>query len=204
MSTITSSFIEGMKGRRSLYALTNKSTISDDRIEEIISEVVKHTPSPFNSQTARLLVLLKEEHEKLWDIALEIATATVPAEQLEKLYKPRIAGFRAGYGTVLFYEDPAPLKPLEEKWPMLIDKFPEWSNHSSGMHQFALWTLLEAEGLGCNLQHYSPMVDARVSEQWNIPLDWSLKSQLVFGKPIGGPREKTFEPLEKRVFIHGK
>lgn len=26
---------------------------------------------------------------------------------------------------VLFYEDPAPLKPLEEKWPMLIDKFPE-------------------------------------------------------------------------------
>lgn len=100
MSTIASSFIEGMKGRRSLYALTNESTISGDRIEEIISEVVKHTPSPFNSQTARLLVLLKAEHEKLWDIALEIATATVPAEQLEKLYKPRIAGFRAGYGTV--------------------------------------------------------------------------------------------------------
>ncbi|OOQ84985.1 putative fatty acid repression mutant protein [Penicillium brasilianum] len=204
MSTNASSFIKGMKGRRSLYALTNESTISDDRIEELISEVIKHTPSPFNSQTARLLVLLKEEHERLWDVALEIATATVPAEQLEKLYKPRIAGFRAGYGTVLFYEDPSPLKPLEEKWPMLIDKFPEWSNHSSGMHQFALWTLLEAEGFGCNLQHYSPMIDARVSEQWKIPLDWSLKAQLVFGKPTGGPREKTFEPLEKRVFIHGK
>lgn len=106
-----------------------------------------HTPSPFNTQTARTVVLLKDEHERLWDIALEVATATVPPEQLEGLYKPRIAGFRAGYGTVstprnylylrdnllimmclvqvLFYEDPAPLKPLEEKWPMLIDKFPE-------------------------------------------------------------------------------
>jgi predicted oxidoreductase (fatty acid repression mutant protein) len=48
------------------------------------------------------------------------------------------------------------------------------------------------------------MIDARVSEQWNIPLEWSLKSQLVFGKPTGSPREKTFESLEKRVFIHGK
>lgn len=68
----------------------------------------------------------------------------------------------------------------------------------------SVWTLLEAQGLGCNLQHYSPMIDARVSEQWNIPLEWSLKSQLVFGKPTGSPREKTFESLEKRVFVHGK
>lgn len=100
MPTIASSFIDGMKGRRSIYALTNESTIADNRIEEIISEVALHTPSPFNSQTARMVVLLKQEHERLWDIALEIATATAPPEQLEKLYKPRIAGFRAGYGTV--------------------------------------------------------------------------------------------------------
>lgn len=100
MSNIASSFIEGMKGRRTIYALTNESTISDDRIEEIISEVALHTPSPFNSQSARMIVLLKEEHERLWDIALDVATATAPPEELEKLYKPRIAGFRAGYGTV--------------------------------------------------------------------------------------------------------
>lgn len=100
MSTITAFSIEGMKGRRSIYALTNESVISDERIEEIISEVIMHTPSPFNCQSARMLVLLKEQHEKLWDLALEIATATVPPEQLETLYKPRIALFRAGYGTV--------------------------------------------------------------------------------------------------------
>lgn len=141
MHNLASSILEGLKGRRSIYALTNESTISHDRIEELISEAILHTPSPFNSQATRIVVLLKEEHEKLWDIAREVAMASVSAELFEKLYQPRIAGFRAGYGTVietsdpsdevaliipqvLFYEDPAPIKPLEEKWPMLKDEFP--------------------------------------------------------------------------------
>lgn len=68
-----------------------------------------------------------------------------------------------------------------------------------------VWTLLEAEGLGCNLQHYSPLIDARVSQEWSIPIDWSLKAQLVFGQPTGpGPREKAFEPLDKRVLVYGR
>ncbi|KAL4785241.1 Nitroreductase-like protein [Aspergillus varians] len=71
------------------------------------------------------------------------------------------------------------------------------------MHQFAVWTLLEAEGLGANLQHYNPMLETRASEEWNIPGDWSLKAQLVFGKPNGPAREKTVEPLEKRLFVYG-
>ncbi|XHG07134.1 hypothetical protein AWENTII_010293 [Aspergillus wentii] len=87
------------------------------------------------------------------------------------------------------------------------------------MHQFAceycqplsaintdlvVWTLLEAEGLGCNLQHYSPMLDEPVSKHWNVPKEWNLKAQLVFGKPVGPPKEKTFEPLSQRLFVHGK
>lgn len=100
MHTITSSIVDGLKGRRSIYALTNESPISDERIEELLSEVTLHTPSPFNTQATRMVVLLKEQHEKLWDIAREVASASVPPEQFENLYKPRIAGFRAGYGTV--------------------------------------------------------------------------------------------------------
>jgi len=66
------------------------------------------------------------------------------------------------------------------------------------------WTLLESEGLGCSLQHYNPMIDSRVSELWEIPQEWKLQAQLVFGKPTGSPREKTFEPIDQRLFIHGK
>ncbi|KAJ6157855.1 hypothetical protein N7470_005447 [Penicillium chermesinum] len=188
MSAIASSFIEGLKGRRSIYALTNESTVPNERIEGLISEVLQHTPSAFNTQTTRIVVLLKEQHEKLWDIAYETAFAASTPEMFEKLYKPRIAMFRAAYGTV----HPAPFEALKTKWPMLVEKFPEF------------WTLLETEGLGASLQHYSPLIDDRVSHEWDIPAAWSLQAQLVFGKPIGPPREKTFEPVEKRLFVHGK
>ena len=66
------------------------------------------------------------------------------------------------------------------------------------------WTLLEAEGLGANLQHYNPMLEARAAKEWNVPLDWRLKAQLVFGTPAGPPKEKVFEPVENRLFVHGK
>jgi predicted oxidoreductase (fatty acid repression mutant protein) len=61
---------------------------------------------------------------------------------------------------------------------------------------------LGAEGFGCNLQHYNPFVDKSVQEHWNISSDWILKAQLVFGKPVGPPREKTTLPLDERVFMH--
>lgn len=61
--------------------------------------------------------------------------------------------------------------------------------------------------MGCNLQHYNPLADEKASATWNIPLEWSLKAQLVFGAPAEGAREglaeKSFEPLEKRLFFYG-
>jgi predicted oxidoreductase (fatty acid repression mutant protein) len=67
-----------------------------------------------------------------------------------------------------------------------------------------VWTLLEAEGLGCSLQHYNPLIDLPVSEQWGVPQEWRLQAQLVFGKPTSPPPEKTFQPIDGRIFIHGK
>lgn len=100
MSSLTTAIIDGFKGRRSIYSLANESTISDGRLEEVITEVIKHTPSSFNSQTTRIVVLLKEENQKLWDLAFEVASSKVPAELFEKLYKNRITASRAAYGTV--------------------------------------------------------------------------------------------------------
>ena len=76
------------------------------------------------------------------------------------------------------------------------------------MHQLAIWTALEAEGFGANLQHYNPLPDERAAEVWNIPKEWQLKAQLVFGAYEPDVREKlptkTQQPIEKRLFIHGK
>ena len=108
---------------------------------------------------------------------------------------------------VLFYEDPEPVHQLQKKFPQYADKFPQWSEHTSAMHQYMLWTAFEAEGLGCNLQHYNPLPNQRASEVWNVPLEWDLKAQLVFGEPAEGARaglsEKHFEPVGGRLFVHG-
>ena len=76
------------------------------------------------------------------------------------------------------------------------------------MHQYALWVALEAEGFGANLQHYNPIVDQRVQNEWNVPQEWALRAQLVFGGRVDGeagkPGDKTFKDIEgTRLFVHG-
>jgi uncharacterized protein len=71
------------------------------------------------------------------------------------------------------------------------------------MLQFAIWTALEAEGLGCNIQHYNPLIDADVQAEWNVPKEWELNAQLVFGTPNGPPKEKTFIDVKERFKVYG-
>lgn len=72
------------------------------------------------------------------------------------------------------------------------------------MLQHVIWVALEAEGLGANLQHYNPLIDAKVAEQWKLPAEWKLSAQLVFGGKTGDAGDKTFIPVEERVKVFGQ
>ena len=76
---------------------------------------------------------------------------------------------------------------------------------SSLANDYAVWAALEDEGLGANLQHYNPLIDVRLETEYDVPPTWSLKGQMVFGKPTGGPGapNKEFQPIEKRVKVFG-
>ena len=104
---------------------------------------------------------------------------------------------------ILFFDHRQAIHDSQQKFSFYADKLPDWAIQSNGMHQFALWTALEAEGLGANLQHYNPLIDQKVAEQWNIPDDWDLSGQLVFGTPAGAPMRKTFAPVEERFKCFG-
>lgn len=70
-----------------------------------------------------------------------------------------------------------------------------------------VWTALEAEGLGCNLQHYQNMMHEEMYAQWDIPATWQAKTQLVFGKPLSGPlvdKEKIFRDIEDCIKVYGQ
>lgn len=193
-------FLEAVKTRRSIYGISKESVISDEKIVEIVHEAVLHTPSSFNSQSARVVVLLGENHDKLWDIATNTLRAIVPADQFEST-EQKMGSFKSGYGTVLFFEDKKVVDGLMESFPSYAQNFPIWSHHSSGMHQLVVWTALEKEGFGATLQHYNPLIDEEVKKTWSLPDSWQLIAQMPFGKPTAAPGEKTFQPIEERVKV---
>jgi len=61
--SMSKDFSAALKHRRSHYAISKDPVISDERIQEIVNEAVKYTPSSFNSQSARVVVLLGEQHD---------------------------------------------------------------------------------------------------------------------------------------------
>ncbi|KAF2730292.1 Nitroreductase [Polyplosphaeria fusca] len=198
------SFLQAMQDRRTFYALNKDAPISDDRIVDLAKKAVLHVPSSFNSQSARLVVLLNAEHDKFWGYAKDVLKPMVPPEGWSAT-ETRVNGHLGSYGTILFFEDPDPVHALQKAFPLYAHHFPTWSEHTSAMHQYALWVALEAEGFGANLQHYNPIVDRKTQDEWKVPQDWALRAQLVFGGKVGdgGAKEKEFKPLEDRVFVHG-
>lgn len=56
-----------------------------------------------------------------------------------------------------------------------------------------------ARRTGGILQHYNPLIDEKVKNEWNIPEHWKLIAEMPFGKPTFQPGEKEFQPVEERV-----
>lgn len=193
--------IESIKTRRTHYALSKKSPVADDKIVELVEQATLHTPTAFNSQNGRVLVLLNEHHNKLWQFAYDALKAIVPDEQFPATAH-KVDSFAAAYGTVLFFEDMAIVKALQDQFPLYQHNFPVWSQQANGMLQSNVWVALSEVGLGASLQHYTELIENQVRQEWQIPADWKLVAQMPFGQPVAGPGEKAFIPLETRVKVY--
>ena len=194
-------FKEALKNRRTYYTISNESTVSDEQIKEILEHALLHVPSSFNSQTTRVVLLLGDQHKKLWNITKETLRKIVPAEHFGATESKIDGAFAAGYGTILFYEDTEVVEGLQKSFPSYSENFPIWSQQTAGMHQLAVWTMLEEVGFGASLQHYNPLIDAEVASTWGISPKWKLMAEMPFGKPTAAPGKKEFQPLEKRLLV---
>ncbi|NNG75942.1 nitroreductase family protein [Acinetobacter sp. ANC 4277] len=191
------SFLDHMKQRRTIYAIGKNVPLAQDKIEEIIKEAVRNSPSAFNSQTSRVVTLYGDSHTKFWNIVRETLRKMVPENAFEKT-DAKINSFATGYGTVLFFEDQDVVKSLQEQFTLYADHFPAWSEHSSAIAQFAVWTALAEQHIGASLQHYHPVIDEEVAETFDIPKNWRLRAQLVFGSIEAPAGEKTFMDDKER------
>ncbi|CDG74131.1 nitroreductase family protein [Acinetobacter nosocomialis] len=201
-SSNETSFIELIKNRRSIYAIGNNLSQSNDEIEKLIQEAIRHSPSAFNSQSSRAVILFGQSHHKFWDTVLEVLKSIVPAEAVSGT-EQKIQSFAAGAGTVLFYEDQNVVKGLQEQFAAYADNFPIWSEHSTAIAQFAVWNILTEQGIGASLQHYNPIIDEKINVLFNIPSEWKLRAQLVFGSIEAKAGEKTFIDDESRFKTFG-
>ena len=181
------------QNRRSQYALGKNLPLSENEVLEIIDNAVKYSPSAFNSQTAHAVVLLGDNHQKLWDITFEELGKFLPNEDAKTATKAKLDGFAAAYGTILFFEDHDVVKGLQEQFPSYADNFPLWSEQSTGIASFAVWNALAEAGVGANIQHYNPVIDERVAKEWNIPTNLVLRAQMPFGEILG-----ELAPIERK------
>ena len=86
--------------------------------------------------------------------------------------------------------------------PTYADVFDIYSAQTSAMHQFSIWTMLSDAGYGASLQHYNPLIDRRVAEQWDIAPTWRLMAQMPFGNPLKTPMGKIqHKPLAERRLV---
>ena len=193
-------FINLIQKRRSIYALSNKLPLPRQELIQKISAVLKDMPSAFNVQSARIALLLDEHHQKFWNLVLETLKSKISADKLPATTQ-KIESFAAAYGTILFFEDTAPTQKLKETYPTYATNFDTWAEQGNAMLEFALWTLFAEQNIGASLQHYNPLIDKSVRDEWNLSSSWRLIAQMPFGGVQSAPKPKTYLPLSERLKI---
>lgn len=192
---------DALKHRRSYYKIGNISPISNHEIEDIMSFALNNIPSAFNSQSTRLVLLLGDNHKRLWSMIKGHLKKIVPEANFQKTEAKIDESFASGYGTILYYEDMDTIKSLQNSFPLYADNFPIWSEQTSAMHQLAIWTMLEENGFGASLQHYNNLIDDDIRKEWNLPNNWKLIAEMPFGNPLSEPNKKESKPIEERLQI---
>lgn len=195
----TSTFLSAISVRRTTYALAKTpAVLAPEQIHTILSKILRESPSAFNSKSPRLVVLLGAEHDDYWSRI--VPNALSPAiksqggdEEALKGALGRLEGFGAAYGTVLFFESQNIVKGQQEKYPPYADSFPVWSDHASAMVQFNAWVALTNAGYGASLQHYGNLCEAEIRKKYDLPADWKIRAELVFGAKVAEPEAKEYD-----------
>ena len=193
-------FQEAVVHRRTNYTLGRNVAVLPSQIIAAVERMTREVPSAFNMQSARVVLAFGEHHDRIWSIAMDALRAVVPADKFAPT-EAKIKGFAAAYGTVLFFDETSVVENMQQQFAAYAANFPIWAQQANGMLQFSIWTALANMGLGVNLQHYNPLIDAAVKEYFQVPAHWQLVAQKPFGEMLEPPKTIEKLPVEERVRI---
>ncbi len=187
--------------RRSIYNLGNSLSTHASCLTDTIEDCVKNCPTPFNAQSARVVVLQGDKHQKFWDLVWKNLQKSAPSYKL-KSAKEKLDLFARANGTILYYEDNDELEKLKEQFPLYQNNMRDWVMQANGILEYMIWQALAENGIGASLQHYTELVEEDVAKMLDIPTNWKLVAQMPFGSIEKEPAEKTFLPLEERIRLY--
>ena len=123
---------EALAHRRSYYAISNESPISEGELKELIEFTIKTTPSAFNSQSTRIVLLLGNQHKKLWEIVKDTLKAItspetfINSEKKFPIWSQQTSAMHqltiwtlledAGFGASLQHYNPLIDEPIHRQW----------------------------------------------------------------------------------------
>ena len=195
-------FFASLKNRRSIYAIDKQVEVKKEDILKVVEEALKFTPSAFNSESQRIVLLFEEKHDEFWEMVKAAIKRVVKPEDFSKS-EEKINGFKSGFGTVLFFDDSETTKMLTEKFPLYKENFIKWAVEQNGMLQGNVWVGLESVGLGASLQHYNELIEEEVKKEFGINKNWTLNAQMPFGRVLEIPGEKPKKDLKDRLVVLG-
>lgn len=186
--------------RHSFYEINNISSISNAQVIELIKRALSLYPSPFNSQSARVVVLFNEENKEFWKIVEDILYQNAPKEKIPSIHQ-KITSFADGVGSILFFVDTNIVKKQEQDFPLYSTHFKNWSYQCNAILQFMIWSALSNQQIGASLQHYNPIIDKNVKDTFNIPDNWELVAQMPFGGITNIPLSHEVSDIDSKILI---
>lgn len=188
--------------RRSIYALGDNLSQTPEEIFDLVKQTIKNSPTAFNSQTVRAVVLFGKSSDKVWEIVEDALRKIAKSPDAFEQTKSKIDSFKAGYGTILYFTDTTIVHQLENDYPSYAANFANWAEQGLGGAQQAVWTALAEQGIGASLQHYNPLIDNAIHQVFNLPADWQLRAEMPFGSieaPAGEKAQLDDEEMFKLI-----
>jgi uncharacterized protein len=192
--------INAINSRRSMTQLKKTTPLHQENISQMIQDVLKNTPSAFNSQSSAALVIFNDTHESFWEEVRRRVLPLVSDEGAKERTNKKIDGFKSGDGTVIFLENQTINQSLRERFPLYASSVDLWADQGQGFVQYGVWLALHEQGFGVSLQHYNPLIDDYIYDNLDIQRHFKIVGQMPFGSIAGEPSPKKFVDLKQRYF----
>lgn len=190
-----------LKTRRSIYILNDQLPVSQAIVAGRIKEVISLSPTAFMMQDIHAVILTGDNHKKLWDkIVYNTLQKIVPAEAFKRT-EIKLNTFSQATGTILLLRDLEAVEQMRKEYATYADEMDNWSWQDLGIAMVNIWNSLAEINVGANIQHYNPLIDDEVKAKWNIPANYQLVGQMVYGGIVSRPGDKERKSGDELVRV---